>query len=299
VSDLLIPDISRWQGQVDWNQFHPPAVIIKAGGADGGFYEDPNFKILAAAADAHKVPWIAYYFCDPGGDPHLQASHFFGIARREAVVADIESGGGDQRAFATAFCANLKNAILYTGLNHEQVDNLAGIAPTWIAAYGPNEPTVAHVLWQHTSSAHYPGIAGNVDESVFHGDLAALMRLFGLATQPIGDDEMDRLVKGSNGPEIYLIGSLAGSKRYVGSQGEVDAWQAALKALGAPVDIAIIPQYTLDSMPKEDRATSDAQAVIAWLQSHPATGPAADPQTKAAVDHLTKVLADAGTALTK
>ena len=249
--NTLFPDISRWQGAIDWNLFHPVAVVLKAGGADGGLYEDINFRAYSAAAEAHGIPWMAYYFCDPNGDPGVQAAHFHSIAGAKARVGDIESGSGDQRRFASVFTANLTAPILYTGLNHALVSNLQGICLLWVAAYGTVEPTIGHIFWQHTSSARYPGIAGNVDESIFHGTLDELFALFGgdFMTQAEVDEIKGNLIavvnalhRGNTPIWDVVTAAMNNSANAVNAlsdlKTEVDALKAALSAVQAGTPVA-------------------------------------------------------------
>ena len=62
-------DVSRWQGNIDFNKVKASGVdfvIIKAGGSDSGFYTDKNFLhnvISAALAGLHIG---AYYFVGKG-----------------------------------------------------------------------------------------------------------------------------------------------------------------------------------------------------------------------------------------
>lgn len=192
---IAFPDISRYQGAINWSLFKPPALIIKAGGADQGFYKDPKFDDNAANATANKIPWMAYFFTDPTGDPVAQANFFLSLAGTKARVPDIESGTGDQKPFATAFCKPLNSPIIYSGLNHLQADDLQGIAPVWVAAYGQDEPPVPHIFWQHSDNASYPGLSGPVDESLFNGTLDQLVAIFNgpLAIQPTIYDEEENV----------------------------------------------------------------------------------------------------------
>ena len=58
-------DVSRWQGNINWDlvtangiQF----VIVKAGGADSGYYTDAYFEQNYNRAKAHGLNVGAYYF---------------------------------------------------------------------------------------------------------------------------------------------------------------------------------------------------------------------------------------------
>ena len=58
-------DVSKWQGSINFKSVKSAGidfVIIKAGGSDAGFYEDPMFKINYAGAKAAGLKVGAYYY---------------------------------------------------------------------------------------------------------------------------------------------------------------------------------------------------------------------------------------------
>ncbi len=61
-------DVSKWQGDINWLKVKASGVefvIIKAGGSDAGFYEDPKFAENYAGAYAAGLPIGVYYFVGP------------------------------------------------------------------------------------------------------------------------------------------------------------------------------------------------------------------------------------------
>ncbi len=179
---LRVPDISHYQGTPDWNLFAPSidGVIIKAGGADAGQYEDSQYARNAAEATRTGVPWIAYYFCDPSGSASQQAAHFASIAGSHAVMADVETGNGDLSGWVSLFLAGLgATRWLYSGLSFSGTHNLRGFHPFVVAAYQTTPPAIQWELWQHTDAATYPGVSGLVDESLFNGTKDELIALMG------------------------------------------------------------------------------------------------------------------------
>ena len=65
------------------------------------------------------------------------------------------------------------------------------------ASSSTGEPTEPHELWQNTDHAHYPGLPGPVDGSLFHGTTRDFVRTFcGAAPtpHPIPPSEEDNMI---------------------------------------------------------------------------------------------------------
>lgn len=74
---IVIPDISSWQGVVDWPKMasQAQAVIIRAGYGNDG--HDPQLVANVAGADAVGMEWGLYWFVKAGKDfrKHVESFH--------------------------------------------------------------------------------------------------------------------------------------------------------------------------------------------------------------------------------
>ncbi|WP_188518720.1 glycoside hydrolase family 25 protein [Alsobacter metallidurans] len=189
-------DVSRWQGEVDWNSVRDAGTkfaFIKA--TEGGDHLDPAFNRNWAGAKAAGVPVGAYHFvywCRPAAE---QAKWFVQHIPTDPdalpPVLDVEWNGHSQtcpkkvpRDVALEkikiMLAELerhtgKRPIIYTDITfHEEV--LRGELneyPFWIrsVAAEPHErySDRQYALWQWTTTGRVPGIRGDVDRNAFHG----------------------------------------------------------------------------------------------------------------------------------
>lgn len=189
MSDLIIPDVSEFQGTVDWPRLVAagyPAVIVRA---HNGTRADEQWSRNRAQAHAAGVRALGLYqYLVADRDAAVQAEEFCDLVGQllpgEWPICDLEVGDGDQaaraRAWYTTVAARLQNARaeeLYSGLAFYQAHGLAaaGYTRVWLAAYGPTEPTLPHELWQFTDARTVPGITNPCDASVFHGTVADLL----------------------------------------------------------------------------------------------------------------------------
>jgi len=188
VSDLIIPDVSEFQGTVDWRRLVAggyPAAIVRAHNGARADAQWPRNRDQAHAAGIQALGLYQYVVADR--DAAVQAGEFCDLVGSlrpgEWPVCDLEVGAGDQaaraRAWYTTVAARLQHAEaveLYSGLAFYEAHGLAaaGYPRVWLAAYGPIEPGLPHELWQYTDARTVPGI-GLCDASVFHGTLADLL----------------------------------------------------------------------------------------------------------------------------
>jgi GH25 family lysozyme M1 (1,4-beta-N-acetylmuramidase) len=191
---LLVPDLSEWQGAVDWHALTAayPAAIIRV---HNGTRADKTFSANrrnAHAAGIRALGLYAYLVADR--DPVDQAAEFVHevghLQAGEWPIVDCEAGAGDQSARVRKWAAYVARALgavqpwLYSGESFYRDHGLshAGIPAirTWIAAYRSTEPTTGHKLWQYTDHRTVPGVSGPVDCSEFHGTVQQLLA----ATRP-------------------------------------------------------------------------------------------------------------------
>lgn len=178
---LTVPDVSEFQGAIDWNKLATaaPAVIVRA---HNGWRMD-NYWQLNAAGAARAQWWAAYQYLPASVDP-VTARHEFETLvdpmHPHAVILDLEEGTGDQSSRADAWLAAGSGAEwVYSGLffMRTHLSHMAAGVHRWIAAYQATEPSDAHVMWQYTDKQSFPGIAHPCDASVFHGTVADLLSL--------------------------------------------------------------------------------------------------------------------------
>lgn len=196
---LRIPDLSEWQGQVDWASLLRggyPAAIIRV---YNGHRADKQFARNRAQAHENGVRTLGLYaYLVDGVDVEQQAREFVALVGHlqpgEWPIIDYEASGL-QPADASAWIRYVAGALhgsepwLYTGeyiYRTQHLDKAIALPAkrTWLAAYGAHEPDEGHALWQYTSHGTVPGVAGNVDLSVFHGTVDQLAALTHAAPAP-------------------------------------------------------------------------------------------------------------------
>lgn len=189
-------DISKWQGDIDWQAVKAAGtrfVFIKA--TEGGDHVDPKFIANWNGARAAGIPRGAYHFvywCRPA---HEQVMWFTQHIPRDPdalpPVLDVEWNGHSKtcpkklpKAEALEkiklMLAELerhtgKRPVIYTDIPfHEEVleGELRDYA-FWIRSTAA-EPSVRYrdrdwAFWQFTTTGRVPGIAGMVDRNSFYG----------------------------------------------------------------------------------------------------------------------------------
>jgi lysozyme len=189
-------DVSRWQGEIDWNSVRDAGTrfaFVKA--TEGGDHLDPAFNRNWTGAKAAGVPVGAYHFVYWCRSAQEQAKWFVQHIPTDPdslpPVLDVEWNGSSQtcpkkipREIALekirVTLAELerhtgKKPIIYTDITfHEEV--LRGELneyPFWIrsVAAEPHErySSRPYALWQWTTTGRVPGIKGDVDRNAFHG----------------------------------------------------------------------------------------------------------------------------------
>lgn len=196
MAEIKVADISRWQGNINWDEFknHIQGVVIKATGADGGFYTDGRLARNRDEARRVGVPVWYYHYKGPGS-ARAQAEYFVsaigGLAGGEALVLDDENEGSVNVGFAAEFADRVKeltglNIVLYSNQSRFSGIDIGPINQrnigAWSAKYGSNSgnpegsPASANglpvIMWQYTSTARIPGVSENsVDMNIFYGDV--------------------------------------------------------------------------------------------------------------------------------
>ena len=188
-------DVSRWQGDIDWDTLRTQGanfVYIKA--TDGGDHLDPMFKKNWRAAQQAGLKHGAYHFfywCRTAGE---QADWFIRNVPREAgalpPVIDVEWNGESsckRRPSPEQVLEKMKvfmdklerhygqRPIVYTAPDFYR-DNLRGELlnyPFWLRSVAAHPSKVYPgrnwLFWQYSGSGVSHGVDGRIDLNAFHG----------------------------------------------------------------------------------------------------------------------------------
>jgi lysozyme len=191
-------DISKWQGDIDWNAARDAGtkfVFIKA--TEGGDHLDERFYTNWAGAKAAGIPRAAYHFVYWCRSAHEQAlwfrQHIPNDPDALPPVLDLEWNGHSRTCPRTVpreialekirlMLQELeqltgKRPIIYTDITFHK-DVFEGTTefnhyPFWLrsVAAEPHERYVNRpwTFWQYTTTGRIPGIKGDVDRNVFFG----------------------------------------------------------------------------------------------------------------------------------
>lgn len=210
---LPIMDVSRWQGNIDWDKVKASGLIsgvmLRALGnsakdAPSKPYIDPYFARNYAECQRLGIPCGVYYYCkavnvaEADAELALLRKVLTGKTMQLPVAVDIEDTYvqapldkqilTDIAAHALASIERMGfYAMLYTGLYFGR-DNMymtgAALKPydVWLAAYRTKKPTpgLAFGLWQYTRKGKIPGVSGGVDLSAPYKDYAKIIAKKGL-----------------------------------------------------------------------------------------------------------------------
>lgn len=203
-------DISRWQGDVNWDVYknNTHFCILKA--TEGVGFTDPKFSRNKSEGRRVGVPLGYYHFARPdlGNSPEAEADYFLkivgGLIEGETLVLDYECA--NQIQAHVDWCRKwLDRVLAKTGvraliyLNQSQVKKfnwqnvIDGGYGLWIAAYtgSPENNTYEKGQWafaamqQWTNNQTVPGIPAVADGNVFFGDLAGYKKYGWHAPQPV------------------------------------------------------------------------------------------------------------------
>ncbi|WP_454856452.1 GH25 family lysozyme [Rhizobium binxianense] len=188
-------DVSRWQGDIDWETLRTRGAnfaYIKA--TDGGDHLDPMFRTnwrKAKKAGLKRGAYHFFYWCRTAGE---QADWFIRNVPKEAgalpPVIDVEWNGESscKRRISRArvlekiqvFADRLERhygqrPIIYTAPDFYR-DNLKGELldyPFWLRSVAAHPAKVypgrKWLFWQYSGSGLSDGVDGKIDLNVFHG----------------------------------------------------------------------------------------------------------------------------------
>lgn len=197
MADLVGPDVSNHQGQIDWDRATRSGLvqfaILKA--SEGVNFVDRWFARNWAETKRLKVPRGAYHYALPSENTPEAEARFFvkcldaagGLEPGDSVWLDMEDPdypvGADAGLWSVRFLEALEKLIgfppgIYTYPSYvpERSMNEQALArfPLWYADYDGNEgpirgPWKSIALWQYTASKPIPGMGLLIDHNIFHG----------------------------------------------------------------------------------------------------------------------------------
>ncbi len=191
-------DISKFQGDVDFNVYknNTNFLIIKA--TEGNGYTDSKFARNQSECRRVGLPLGFYHFARPdlNNTPEAEADWFLKVVGdlKEGELLALDYECANQKQSDVDWCKKWLDrvqektqvkALIY--LNQSQIKSFnwqvvvdAGYG-LWLASYQPDGvgdagewPFMA--MQQTSSSQQVPGIVGNVDRDVFFGDVATLKK---------------------------------------------------------------------------------------------------------------------------
>lgn len=194
-------DVSKWQGDIDWEAVRGDGVdfaFIRV--SDGAARPDPTFARNWAEAGRVGVARGAYQYFRPLEDPEEQADLLLEAigppgARDLPAVIDVEVSDGVApremarligRWSARVYKATGLRPLIYTSAKNWSAllggSRLFRRHHLWIAHYDtdcPNTPAAWRrwTIHQLSQQARVAGIAAPVDENRFHGTRKALARM--------------------------------------------------------------------------------------------------------------------------
>ena len=192
-------DISRWQGDIDWQKLRGQGanfVYIKA--TDGGDHLDPMFRKNWRDAEKAGLKRGAYHFFYWCRTAREQADWFIrNVPKVKGAlppVIDVEWNGKSSckqrpsrenvlekmQVFMDKLEAHYgQRPIIYTAPDF-YADNLKGAFPNhpfWLRSVAAHPSKVYPgrdwVFWQYSGSGLSHGVEGRIDLNVFHGDESA------------------------------------------------------------------------------------------------------------------------------
>lgn len=180
-------DVSRWQGQIDWNKVKVSGIkfaILKCGGSDAGFYSDRTFEANYKGCKDNGIAVGAYYFvgrdCISYEEGQADAKRMLSICAGKEfelpLFIDCEAQDPKNKVgitdaiigFYDVMKASGRNAGVYaskvSGFKDRIEDDRIQHIPHWVAQYNStctyDKP---YIIWQKSSKGIVAGISGNVD----------------------------------------------------------------------------------------------------------------------------------------
>lgn len=189
-------DVSEWQGSIDWNAVAAGGFKYAITRINDGHHMDPTFRTNWDSIKAVGMIRGAYQFYEPNIDPTTQAQWVINAVGQLGpgdlpVTLDVEWTSGTPNAadiyswMLQVAAGTGKVPMIYTAVGYwnQYFSNEFSNLDLWVANYGVNCPNMPsswdHWLFWQWGGGPVPGIAGNVDQNVFNGNLQDLMNVAG------------------------------------------------------------------------------------------------------------------------
>lgn len=200
-------DVSRFQGEVDWERVKAAGyrfAMLRAGYGDSTV--DEQFRRNASECNRIGLPIGAYWFCyaatteNAAKEADSCIRTVSGYRLDYPVCYDIEQAGADYveklgisftpalaRELVKSFCNRVESkgyfAMFYS--NQSFFNTYLGTALAkryafWYARYTDTFDGTDCGIWQYTSAGQVPGISGNVDLDLAYMDYPSVIRRAGL-----------------------------------------------------------------------------------------------------------------------
>ncbi len=192
-------DVSRWQGEIDWEAVKADGVhfaMLRAGYGREITQEDPTFAQNYDAATAAGIPVGAYWYsyADSPEDAVREANACLTVLGDRTfaypIAFDIEESfqwalsPEEFSAIVDAFCSTMEEAgyyvMIYTSswpLNNLLTPEVEAKYDVWVAQYGKPQPDYQgnYGIWQYSCTGQVNGIAGDVDLDYGYVDYQSLI----------------------------------------------------------------------------------------------------------------------------
>jgi len=207
-------DVSRWQGEINWNAVAAAGyrfAVVRA--TIGNYYTDPRFYENWNGARGAGVLVSAYHVVAPDRPADSQIDRFFDVlgARKSdlPLVLDIELSHDISPADITVCikdCAHKveqrdgRKPIIYTAgwfWNNQVLESPEWSAyDLWVANYGVSAPSLPTgwsewKIWQYSDKGQVPGIAAATDLNWFAGSHDDLLAYANVEPEPEDEPQPD------------------------------------------------------------------------------------------------------------
>lgn len=192
-------DVSKWQGNIDWNRVKASGVdfaILRAGYGSVASQKDPTFEDNYQNAKAAGIPVGAYHYSyakDIAGAKREAQTFLEWIKGKQLeypVVFDIEEsatynlGRNTVSEIIKTFCSIVEAAGYYVSvytnknwLDHVVSDEVKSKYDTWLAQWTSTPSYVGpYGMWQYTSSGTVDGISGRVDMDIAYKNYPEIIK---------------------------------------------------------------------------------------------------------------------------
>lgn len=224
-------DVSHWQGEIDWRTVKASGIdfaIIKAGGADDGYYKDSKFESNYKGCKDNGIKVGAYYFSNATttDEAVVEAIKFTELLKGKQfdmpVYFDIEGKNqlslGKERisAIIRAFLETMENNGYFGGLYHSKssletnvAEDIRTLYAIWLAHWKVEKSSYKgqYGLWQY-KVGKCDGIKGDCDLDYCYIDYHTTIINKGLNGYPKPDGETPTTKPEPETVEVYVDGKL-------------------------------------------------------------------------------------------